>query len=178
MPFCAKCGANYQLGQSTCAECYQSLKREVGDLPNIAQMPERPVEASKTRRIVAGAIDIAVVVAIALLLLSPKFRFLSMAGTRRIIAFGAPSIYLLLRDFIDGKSIGKLITGLTAYNVVEKKSAGLAESIIRNWYLGIPLLGPTLFTAIACLQILFKNSRWGDGMANTIVIKDQEMERL
>jgi len=172
--------SNYQLGQQTCSECQQSFKGDIVNVPgsNIPEVSEQPFQASKTRRIVAGTIDMLVVVILAALFLSPNLRLLNMAGIRRIIAFCAPGIYLLFRDFIDGKSIGKLITGLTAYNIEQKKPAGFAESIIRNWYLGIPLLGPTFFTAIACLQIMFKNSRWGDGMAKTIIIKDQDMERF
>jgi len=178
VPFCAKCGTEYQIGNDLCAYCSGPLQTSEEAIADSDQSNERQIQTPKMLRIFAGIIDILVVVGLTALLLSPRLRFLSMVGMRRIISFGAPSLYLLLKDCIDGKSIGKLVTGLTTFNIIEKKPTGFADSILRNWYLGIPLLGPTVFSGIAFIQIMLKNKRWGDGMAKTVILKDKNLERL
>ncbi len=177
MPYCGNCGTEYQSGQSYCTKCNNPLSNiEQTKPPEVKKLSTDDIVAPRTLRIVAGIIDIMVAVALTFLLLSPRLRMLNMIGIKRIISFSAPGLYLILKDCIDGKSIGKLFLGLTVYNTIEKKPTGLADSIIRNWFLGIPIIGPTIMSALMLIQIILTNKRWGDKMTHTIVIKDDIVE--
>lgn len=173
MPFCAKCGTQYELGQENCSACNNPLLTPQTTKSNVNQLQD-DIHASRSLRIIAGIIDFAIAIILAALLLSPRLRMFKMLILTRIISFLAPTLYLLLKDCIDGKSIGKLFTGLTVYNIREKKPAGISDSILRNGLLIIPVIGPTL----AFFQILFKNKRWGDEFSNTVVIKDTRLREM
>ena len=115
MPFCAKCGAKYQIGQYLCSGCNEPLPDTEEIKYDLSSLNESHVIGSKRLRFFAGIIDILVVVGLAAFFLSPRARLLNMVGLRRVISFGAPSLYLLLKDCIDGKSIGKFFMGLTVF---------------------------------------------------------------
>ena len=90
-----------------------------------------------------------------------------------------PNPYLLLKDAIEGKSIGKLVMGIVAYNEKEGRPGGLLDSIIRNWYLVIPMVGPLVVSAAIGAQILTgRRRRLGDEGADTVVISDLEYQRM
>lgn len=174
MPFCAKCGTQYELGQEICSACNNIvLSAPPCTKSNVNQLQD-DIQASRSLRIIAGVIDFAIALILAVLLLSPRLRMFNMLILKRIISFAAPTLYLLLKDCIDGKSIGKLFTGLTVFNIRENKPAGISDSILRNGLLVIPFFGPIL----AFFQILFKNKRWGDGFSNTVVIKDNRLGKI
>jgi uncharacterized RDD family membrane protein YckC len=174
MPFCAKCGTQYELSQEICSACNNLLLSVPQSTNSSVNQIQDDIRASRSLRIVAGIIDFAIALILAVLLLNPRLRMFKMLILTRIISVLAPTLYLLLKDCIDGKSIGKLFTGLTVFNIREKKPAGISDSILRNSFLVVPLIGPTL----AFFKILFNNKRWGDGFSNTIVIKDSRLEEL
>jgi len=176
MPFCNSCGTEYILGDINCSKCNVSL-------PSI---PTKSIEVNnnielkspKLKRLFAGIVDLVVVFGIIFALMSSK-RLLMLIIVRRTLMIALPSIYLLMKDSLEGKSIGKLLMGIMVFNEKEKKSGSIAESIIRNWYLAIPILGPTLFAIIIGVQIFAgKKQRMGDKAANTIVITDADYQTI
>lgn len=175
MPFCNQCGNEYSIGEVKCSSCGSILSK----LPN--QLPVGEVKKflnPKLKRFVAGIIDISVVLAIFFVLFFSKRLTLAIL-LRRGLAIVIPHLYLLLKDSIEGKSIGKLLVGIMVYNEKEKKAGGLLDSIIRNWYLAIPFLGPTLIALVIGAQILSgKNKRLGDEGAGTIVITDTDYQKI
>jgi Zn-dependent protease with chaperone function/uncharacterized RDD family membrane protein YckC len=130
------------------------------------------------RRLIAGFIDMAIAGLIVFAILSIK-RLLLLSILKKGLIVLLPSFYLLIKDSLaKGQSIGKLVTGVMVYNEKESSPGGLLDSIIRNWYLAIPVLGPTLFVVIICIQILLgKRKRLGDRQAGTIVVTTEEFER-
>jgi len=174
MPFCANCGTQYQLGEEICSACNNKVLGALPCTKSIINQLQDDISAPRSLRIIAGVIDFTIALILTVLLLSPRLRMFKMLILTRIISVLAPTLYLLLKDCIDGKSIGKLFTGLTVFNVREKKPAGISDSVLRNGLLIIPLIGPTL----AFFQILFKNKRWGDEFSNTIVIKDNSLREM
>jgi uncharacterized RDD family membrane protein YckC len=132
----------------------------------------------KLKRFVAGIIDLSVAMGIFFALFFSR-RMLIALIVRRGFAIILPNLYLLLKDSIEGKSIGKLLMGILVFNEKEKKAGGILESIIRNWYLAIPFLGPTLLAVVIGAEILSgKKRRMGDVAAGTIVIKDSDYQKV
>jgi len=129
--------------------------------------------ASKTDRIAAGIIDMAIVCLLIFITYYPRARLMTAFGLRKTITIFLPSAYLLLRDSVGGASIGKRIMKICVYNTQEMEKAGIYDSILRNWYLGIPFIGPTILSMLAFIQILIKNFRSGEMFSNTIVIKNK-----
>ena len=176
MSFCNKCGNEYKLGEVKCPKCGNNLPQISAQLYPESDSAE--LTNPKSKRIAAGMIDITVVIAIALFILLSKKMLLTMF-LRRGIAILIPHFYLLLKDSIEGKSIGKVIMGIAVYNEHEKKAGGVVDSIIRNWYLAIPFVGPTFFATFIGGQLLAgKRTRLGDKGANTVVITDSDFQRL
>jgi hypothetical protein len=131
----------------------------------------------RIKRFVAGLIDLGIAIAVFVALFFSRRLVLAII-LRRGLAVMVPHGYLLLKDAVEGKSVGKLLLGLVAYNVKDRKPAGLLDSIIRNWYLAIPFLGPTLVALVIGAQILSgKEKRMGEEAADTIVISDLEYQR-
>jgi hypothetical protein len=130
------------------------------------------------RRFAAGSIDLGIAMVIFGALFFSR-RLMILLFLRRGLAVMVPHAYLLVKDAFEGKSIGKLLLGLVTYNEKEKKAAGLLDSIIRNWYLAIPFLGPTLLAVVIGAQILSgKRKRMGDEAADTTVISDFEYQQI
>jgi uncharacterized RDD family membrane protein YckC len=176
MPFCNQCGKEYSIGEERCTKCNATL-------PVFSKQP--PINAGnreflnpKIRRFVAGVIDLSVTFCIILVLFFSR-RLVIALLFRRGLALIIPNLYLLLKDSIEGKSIGKLLMGILVYNEKEKKAGGLLDSIIRNWYLAIPILGPTLLAVVIGAEILFgKKRRMGDKAAGTIVVTDSDYQKM
>jgi len=133
---------------------------------------------------VAGLIDMAVAYGLftwLLLLVSRRFpmapSFVRVLGAAFV--FLIPNPYLIFKDALHGQSIGKLITGLVAYNEEERRAGGVMDSVLRNWYLGVPVIGPTLLAAMIGVQILSgRPRRIGDAAAHTRVMTDLDYQRL
>lgn len=175
MPFCNQCGNEYSIREENCSKCNAIL-------PTVSNRSPIDVGAQdflnpKLKRFVAGIIDLSVAIGIFFALFFSR-RMLIALIVRRGFAIILPNLYLLLKDSIEGKSIGKLLMGILVYNEKEKKPGGLLDSIIRNWYLAIPILGPTLLAVVIGAEILSgKKRRMGDKAAGTIVIIDSEYQR-
>ncbi len=175
MPFCNQCGCEYGLGPERCARCAAAF-------PQLSKPPQvegpEGLTVPRMKRFTAGLIDLG----IAFLLFfafSASRRFMILVLIRGKLAWLVPLVYLLLKDSVEGKSIGKLVMGLVVYNEREKKAGGFLDSIIRNWYLAIPFLGPTLLAVVIGAEILSgKRKRLGDEGAGTIVITDLDYQRL
>lgn len=175
MPFCVRCGLEYSLGEAKCQRCGMTH-------PTVAPGPAATFDARHTdvhmRRFAAGVIDLSIAIGLFATVFFSR-RLMLLALIRRGFGLVAPHLYLLLKDAIEGKSIGKLLLGLVTYNEEGKKAAGLLDSIIRNWYLAIPFLGPTLLAVVMGAQILSgRRQRMGDVAARTAVISDFEYQRL
>lgn len=193
MPFCSVCAASVTAGQESCAKCGARLPA----LPSSGTPPSDPVAvsqaASPSRRILAAVIDGALTTAFVVFLFVVAERraaqFL-LRPSRMAEFFGmfiaflpfllAP-IYPLFRDALGGKSIGKLITGITAVNVVRRRHANLRDSFFRNapfLLLMVPLLGVFIGAGLVLLitvQIVSgKRQRLGDGLADTVVMDDRD----
>lgn len=175
MPFCNQCGKEYSIGEERCSKCGSALPR----FPQQSPMAEVTEPSNpKLKRFVAGVIDILIVFGIFFALFFSRRLTIALL-LRRGLALTIPHLYLLLKDSIEGKSIGKLLMGILVYNEKEKKAGGLLDSIIRNWYLAIPLLGPTLIALVIGSQILSgKDKRLGDEGADTIVITDSDYQKI
>jgi len=175
MPFCNQCGNGYSIGEIRCSKCGTSLPSFSRESPNDFRSKE--FLNPKLRRFVAGVIDLSVTFGIIFALFFSRKLVIALLF-RRGLALIIPNLYLLLKDSIEGKSIGKLLMGILVYNEKEKKPAGLLDAIIRNWYLAIPILGPTLLAVVIGAEILSgKKRRLGDKAAGTIVIIDSEYQR-
>lgn len=176
MPFCNQCGNEYSMGEEKCPGCDADLPAMPKESLCISDVKE--ASNPKFKRFVAGLIDISIVFAVVFLILLSK-RLLIAVLLRRSIALFIPHVYLLLKDSVEGKSIGKVIMGVTVYNEKGKRAGGFVDSILRNWYLAIPLLGPTVFAVIIGVQILMgKKRRLGDKATGTVVISDSDFQRL
>jgi hypothetical protein len=147
---------------------------------NLSSIPN----AGTFRRLTAGLIDTLV----AMMFFYPSVRM----GLIRSFMIGGiflgllPAVYLVLRDSFGGKSVGKAIMGLVAVNINEGTASGLADSILRNWFLFLIVLPPRLFLVtfgmlvylfiglIIAAQIIFgKKQRLGEKSAGTKVINFQ-----
>ena len=174
MPFCSACGAEYQLGHDYCLKCGARLPKETSEIePSVPKAVSNP----NMRRFIAGLIDVGVILAIICALFLSR-RFVIAILIKRRIAWLVPSAYLLLKDSIGGKSIGKLFTGILVFNEKEKKSAGLLDSILRNWPLAIPVVGWLLVLVVGASILMGKQKRLGDRGSNTIVISDTDYQRI
>jgi uncharacterized RDD family membrane protein YckC len=175
MPFCNQCGFQYTFGEGKCPKCGAALPALSRQTP--AEKIGEPSNPT-VKRLIAGLIDILIAFALFFALFFSK-RLMVAIFLRRGIAVFIPHIYLLLRDSIEGKSIGKLLAGIMVYNEKERKAGGLLDSIIRNWYLAVPFLGPTILALVIGAQILSgKRKRLGDEAAGTIVITDSDYQRI
>jgi len=182
MPYCNDCGKEYLLGVGTCPQCASGLPQVAGQ-KQVTPIPGSVRSAPTARRLIAGVIDLAIAYGLLgyiLFLVARRFPML-----RGVLLLGGlalllvPNPYLLLKDAVGGKSIGKLIAGLVAYNDQDRRATGVLDSMIRNWYLVIPAVGPTVLALVIGMQILAgQRSRLGDAATHTSVITDLEYQRL
>lgn len=197
MPVCQSCKRYVVKEAAFCPDCGTALvvtDQEGGALQTTViegSGPGKIVDlprAGKLKRLTAGLIDYAIVIA----LVVPMYRLAAVRSSARwaLVPYLIPCLYLLLRDAIGGRSIGKLLTGLVTFNIRSQKRADFADSIIRNWFLTIIIipphiwmmnLGMVLFSFLALIiafQILlgFKK-RLGDGWAGTQVVELWTLER-
>ena len=189
MPFCTTCAAEYKSGQDRCEKCGNALPQSPRRAPADATPSSVPT-ANRFRRLLAGAVDLAICVGLTFyldrfviprLLLRSRFRGLAAIALLLLI----PALYAVLRDALGGKSIGKLFCSLTAVNLAARRPAGFRDSFLRNIAFGFlltPILGWTIFAAIAVIagfQILTgKARRIGDRLAGTTVVDDRYLDVL
>lgn len=177
MPYCNNCGTEYSYQKTdACPTCGMVLPHAVSTMPATAVPRAQKNPAGK--RFAAGVIDLAIALAIFAALFFSR-RMLLLVIFRRGLAIMIPHLYLLLKDSVEGKSIGKLLTGVMVFNEEKRKPGGFLDSIIRNWYLAIPIIGPTLIAVAIGAQILTgRRQRMGDAGAGTTVIADADYQLL
>jgi uncharacterized RDD family membrane protein YckC len=200
MPYCVKCGKNYEIGEKYCSHCGAEVYREEYKAnhyeinsdsvkeQNLSKLGDLPA-AKIGLRLGAGFID--VVIGTVLIFIIIRIIFFRLILNRAfirgfisvLIIYAISALYFLLRDGLQGKSIGKLIFGLTTVNIEDNKPADISDSLLRNSILAIiviPIVGWIAFllisTVIAVQISLGKKQRLGDRFANTLVIEDKYFE--
>jgi len=202
MPFCLKCGYSYEFGIDKCPKCGTELpniksKEKITNKESDLE-PKKKIEnltaipvATIGKRISAGIVDLIIgVVLIFFVIRIVFFRYMLRKAVIRgvlsvVIIYVISALYFILRDSLKGKSIGKLILGLTVVNLERGRPADLADSILRNSVLGIiivPAIGWIIFfilIVIITIQIsLGKEQRIGDRFAHTKVIEDRYLHNI
>lgn len=176
MPYCNDCGTQYTVGATKCPRCGALLP--AATTGGVNHLIPRPVSSPVIKRFAAGIFDLLIALAMFAALFFTR-RLLLLVVFRRSLALVIPHLYLLTKDSVEGKSIGKLLTGVVVFDEVKRKRGGLLDSIIRNWYLAIPFVGPTLIAVVIGAQILSgRRQRMGDAGAGTTVISDAEYQTL
>lgn len=187
MAYCVQCGAEYHFGLLKCDKCGVSLPSLPEPLP--CADGELAVPVVTARRLVAALVDFSIAGALTFYywrVLAPRLLLKGrvVAGVGLIFVL-LPSGYILLRDALGGKSIGKLLFGLTAVNLAKKRPAGVTDSILRNIIFGflvVPIVGWAIvvaLVAVAGAQVLLGHrQRWGDGLARTTVLDDAHVRLI
>src|SRR3972149_2866135 len=177
MPYCNQCGTSYEMGNNICSKCNSALpiSQEESTRKTITEDTSVP----KTKRFIAGIIDLAVAFLLGYAFIFIKRRGMAAMLVKRTVPIILPHVYLLLKDSFEGKSVGKLFMNIIVYNEKGHKPAGVLDSIIRNWFFAVPGIGPTLFSVVVGAQILLGNrKRLGEDWAKTVVISDEDYSRL
>jgi len=173
MPYCQNCGNSFLPGDIKCTKCGINLEEAVNQ--KIIGKKIYNFSNPVLRRAIAALIDYSIVIGAILFFIFFKRRALPFLLIRRVLAIIIAPLYFLLKDSLFGKSIGKLFGGIMVFNEKENKRGSILDSIIRNWYLVIPVVGPTIFAVIMAVQLISgKRQRMGDKAASTIVIKKVE----
>lgn len=151
-----------------------------GGEPGSEALPDGFEQAPRIRRVAAASID-AGVACLPLLFsadLPPWLALFSGSWPLSKVMQLTPALYLLLRDALDGRSIGKAITGLQVIEVRERRPANIVDSIVRNGWLGLvtmPWIGPPIAIAWMSLTgaqvLLGAPRRFGEGFAATRVVR-------
>jgi uncharacterized RDD family membrane protein YckC len=183
MPYCNRCGSAYGFGTDRCARCGADLPKLQPETESrdLAARAPRPATG---RRVVAGLIDLAIAYGLwylVVLLLSRRFPLVRALLWQAwfFLVIVVPNPYLLLRDAIEGKSVGKLVMGLVVYNETDRRAGGVWDSINRNWVLALPFVGSTLMALMLGVNILAgRQQRLGDKWAHTMVLSDVEYLRV
>ncbi|MFW6129865.1 MAG: RDD family protein [Atribacterota bacterium] len=203
MPYCRKCGFSNKFGINKCPKCGTKLPKlefskkgkDISESATKSKKENKELSSIPAvaipKRITAGVVDLLIGIGIVIFIMRVfVFRYILRKALIRgflsvIIIYALSALYFLLRDSLKGKSIGKLILGLTVVNLERRKPADLADSILRNSLLGmiiIPVVGWIIFaiiTAIITVQIsLGREQRIGDGFAHTKVIEDKYLDNI
>jgi hypothetical protein len=138
--------------------------------------------APRVRRIVAALIDLVIgAVFMIPFELTPMWMapFVKSNVFVKLIRF-IPVFYLLLRDSLGGRSVGKALMGLVTWDRNLKRPANVVDSVVRNWPLVltlIPWVGwavSGLLSLVMAVQILVgARQRFGDGFATTQVVDEK-----
>jgi uncharacterized RDD family membrane protein YckC len=98
-------------------------------------------------------------------------------GSPLYLAFGAG--YLLLRDAVGGRSIGKLLFGLVVVNLETGKPCSFAGSVERNLLLLLPGANVVaIFLEARTIMSDLQGQRLGDRLAQTHVIEGAGAKEL
>jgi len=186
--FCTRCGAEYVPGVGSCAKCAAPLPKVPA--PLLAVAAAEVAAAPRGRRLLAGFIDmliVSMITAYYVRIVAPKMMMRPGTGAMvaTVVFLVLPAAYFVLRDAFGGKSIGKLLTGLTTINITAKRRARLADSVLRNLpfaFVAFPVVGWAAYLVIAAVagaQIaLGAQERLCDSLAGTIVVSDADARRL
>ena len=97
------------------------------------------------RRLAAFFVDgLVVAVLILFAMFAPEGPSRAEAIARAVLPYG-PCAYLMFRDAIGGRSVGKLATGLVVWDDKAGRPGGFMDSVLRNWPLALlmlPIGGP------------------------------------
>ena len=135
-------------------------------VPRLATSPY--TKANSVRRFGAAAVDIALFISAVVLY-----------GQLGIWAVLLGGIYLVSRDAIHGRSVGKLLFGLLVVSLRTGRPAGLRESVARNFLLLIPppvVAGAAL--ELYTVTIDPQGQRLGDRLAATQVVDGYGLKDL
>jgi len=136
------------------------------------QMLERSSNI-RLRRVAAGLIDSSLIFLVTYLFWKKARIPVPVAMLRLPFGLLVMHVMLLLKDSIEGKSPGKLLMRLTTLELRTGRPAGFMAGVVRNWWLAVPLIGPTLMVALAGMQVVGgKRQRLGDRGAGTVVVRD------
>ena len=134
--------------------------------------------ATRWRRGMSALIDLGVFVAIIgiVVYFGGKGRMpLPLKLVKLPAALVLAHLYLLLKDAVEGRSVGKMLTGLVAVWRTNGEPVGAIGSVLRNWPLALPLIGPVFFGCVIFWQHLAgRNRRLGDKLAGTEVVRDDQ----
>lgn len=186
MPYCTFCGAIFSGDNPACTRCGKSAETEQVQykaavaLGSYARLSPRV----RFRRLVAGAVDVSIAVVATLLLY--RYVFVRMVLVSRLRTIGMlmvvlafPTVYILLRDSARGKSIGKLMTGLTTVDGRTGVPIGVSGSLRRNACFAlavVPVVGWLLGGALATIAVVQiwrgRSHRIGEAAVGTAVVAD------
>lgn len=123
------------------------------------------------KRVLAGFIDLIIACIIQFILMVfciiiPVFiraEVLNIAVVLNLVITFVTINYMLLRDLIGGRSIGKRLVGLKVIDKQTGEPAGLLKCLLRNvtWFIG----------SIDIIVYLIKGARLGDMLAGTDVVE-------
>ena len=138
--------------------------------------------APRVRRFVAALIDLLVGAMLLFLFQMVPLWIVPFAKSNLLVKLVRflPAFYLLLRDSLGGRSVGKAFMGLVTYDCNLRRPANVVDSVVRNWPLAltlIPWVGWVLsgvFSIVVAVQILLgARQRFGDGFAATQVVDEK-----
>jgi hypothetical protein len=94
-----------------------------------------------------------------------------------------PAAYIVFRDAFGGKSIGKLLVGLTVVDPLRRRRAGIFDSFMRNLVFGfsvLPIVGWAITAGVAAMAgvaiLSGRPLRIGEGLSDTRVMDDRAAE--
>jgi uncharacterized RDD family membrane protein YckC len=178
MLYCHECGGECESDKNICEKCgnvSENLKDIIGnELANTDEINK----SIKTKRIAAGMIDWLIAVVFFFVASASRIHFAFGRIWIKVAVVLIICAYLAFKDSCDGKSIGKLFMGLTVVNKETKEPIGFIDSFNRNWFLGIPIIGLTVFSLIIFIQILLSKTRLGEKTSQTEVIDDIQIGDL
>lgn len=169
MPFCIVCGHQYSSDVTACPSCNRPVPVTTAPTRTTVTV-EGGQRAIKLRRFIAGTIDVLLLILLMYALLRIK-RYAAMLLVKRATWFIVPSVYFLARDVVFGRSIGKVVMGIKVTEDVTGQRPSLMQLIGRNIIFAVPLIGPTVFVAIAAFQIVTgARVRFGEDVSGTKVV--------
>lgn len=178
--FCPACGAKLPQTENLARGIEYSTRE-----PQLGKgLLSPPAFHIRLRRLAAGFLDCAV--AYSLSVLPGRVGLFAPISRRLAMLMIIPAAYLVFRDSLSGKSLGKFLFSLRVYNATTGKPGDFADSVLRNWFFVVIVLPPSLrflslggivFSLLALVvagQIIFgAGQRLGETRANTFVGPDR-----
>lgn len=188
MPYCPGCGKRIMEGSRSCDRCGAVLAAP--SEPSQAVIRSAPPAGRRSapllKRAVAGSLDLAPLVAVALLAMPLRRRGLSVRRLMTSLVVVLPIALMLLRDAVRGLSPGKYLMGLRTRDRLTGEPASVPESILRNLPLLPLVIGPVMrrygwllaATVLAVHAIMVALNRRGltDLLGGTSVERESERE--
>lgn len=192
MPYCQYCGAESASIKQICPSCGKDMVHIptvengfiTGDESSNAVDFNALPPSDKAPRVLAAAVDAAIVMGLLFALRRYQF-FPPVLSKFQFFLYLLPALYLIFRDGLGGKSVGKLLAGITVVNVQENRVASIGDSFLRNCLFaviaipGYGWVGGALIAGVMFLQVLFGNgSRFLDAFAKTRVVGDRSLNDM